>query len=114
MTPAECQTLKQLEAITEQREFLDALINRHLREPKLPDNETKPIDLPMTPKQEIMSLVEAYAEAQVRKGFSNYTGHIDKKRADLERCIDKNLAKAEAAAFSLNGLKRFLKGKLWH
>lgn len=68
----------------------------------------------MTPKQEIMTLVEDYAEAKVRKGFSNFTEHVDKKRAKLESSIDKKLAEAEAAAFSLNGLKRFLKGKLWH
>lgn len=110
MTPAEYQILRQLEASSEQREFLDAIINRHLREPELPEDETKPI----TPKQEIMTLVEDYTEAKVRKGFSNFTEHVDKKRAKLESCIDKKLAEAEAAAFSLNGLKRFLKGKLWH
>ena len=68
----------------------------------------------MTPKQEIMTLVEDYADAKVRKGFSNFTEQVNKKRAKLESCIDKKLAEAEAASFSLNGLKRFLKGKLWH
>ena len=68
----------------------------------------------MTPKQEIMTLVEDYVATQVRQGVYKFKQQVEKKREKIESCIDKKLAEAEAAAFSLNGLKRFLKGKLWH